>query len=57
MSIVIKNLSFSYGDTRVLDNVNLSVRGGESVGIIGVSGGGKSTLLKLVRRPLRYTDR
>lgn len=48
MGIIIKNLSFSYAEKQVLDNINLSVRTGESVGIVGVSGGGKSTLLKLV---------
>lgn len=48
MSILIKNLSFSYGDKPVLIDVDLSVADGETVGIIGVSGGGKSTLLKLI---------
>ena len=46
--IEIKNLSFSYGETPVLDNINLSVKIGGAVGIAGVSGGGKSTLLKLI---------
>lgn len=48
MSIVIKDLSFSYDGKRVLDCINLSVKPGEAVGIIGASGGGKSTLLKLI---------
>ena len=48
MSINIKELSFSYGDKLVLDNINLSIQTGETVGIIGISGGGKSTLLKIV---------
>ena len=48
MSIVIRDLSFSYGDKQILDSINLTVQPGEAVGIIGVSGGGKSTLLKLV---------
>ena len=48
MSISIENLSFSYDDKQVLDNINLLVQTGEAVGIVGVSGGGKSTLLKLV---------
>lgn len=48
MGIIIENLSFSYDGKQVLDNISLSVRTGETVGIVGVSGGGKSTLLKLV---------
>lgn len=48
MKIVIDNLKFSYGGKRVLDNINLTIKSGETVGIVGVSGGGKSTLLKLI---------
>jgi len=48
MSILVKNLTFSYDGKEVLHDINLDVRTGESIGIIGVSGGGKSTLLKLL---------
>ncbi|MDR0287512.1 MAG: ATP-binding cassette domain-containing protein [Clostridiales bacterium] len=48
MSIIIKNLSFAYNGIKVLNNLNLSVKTGEHTGIIGASGGGKSTLLKLI---------
>jgi ABC-type multidrug transport system fused ATPase/permease subunit len=48
MSIYIDGLSFAYGDKRVLDDISLTIRTGECVGIVGVSGGGKSTLLKLL---------
>lgn len=48
MGIYIEDLSFSYGDKKVLDNICLSVNEGEHIGIIGTSGGGKSTLLKLL---------
>ena len=41
----IKNLSKCYGDTKVLKNINISVKKGEVVVIIGPSGCGKSTLL------------
>lgn len=50
-SIQFKNVSFSYekSDT-VLDKINLSIKKGEKIGICGYSGGGKSTLMKLIPR-------
>ena len=48
MSVIIENLCFSYVEKTILHNINLSVHTGEAIGIIGVSGGGKSTLLKLI---------
>lgn len=50
----IENLSFAYGNLRgnsqksVLNNMNLSIENGESVGLIGENGAGKSTFLKLL---------
>ncbi|HEX7809886.1 MAG TPA: ABC transporter ATP-binding protein, partial [Thermoanaerobaculia bacterium] len=46
----IRNLTFSYGARNVLSDVSLSVRHGETVGIVGRTGSGKSTLLALVTR-------
>jgi len=43
-----ENLSFSYGDNVILEDVSFSVAHGESLGIIGPNGGGKTTLLKLI---------
>ncbi len=48
ISILLKNISFSYGDNKVLDEINLVVNSGLHIGIAGVSGGGKSTLLKIL---------
>lgn len=48
MGIHVQNVNFSYGETMVLQNINLDVRTEEHIGILGASGGGKSTLLKLL---------
>ena len=46
-----KNVSFSYADgPRVLDNVNLSLRKGQCLAVVGPSGGGKTTLCQLLPR-------
>ena len=42
------DLSFGYGKVRVIDNVSFKTQKGESLGVIGPNGGGKSTLLKLI---------
>ncbi|NRB83763.1 MAG: ABC transporter ATP-binding protein [Winogradskyella sp.] len=44
----IKNLSFGYAKTEVLNQLNFNVNTGENLAIIGESGSGKSTLLKLI---------
>ncbi|MBB4192252.1 L-cystine transport system ATP-binding protein [Rhizobium aethiopicum] len=44
----IKNLKLSYGRTQILNGVNLSVKRGDVVSIIGPSGTGKTTLLKCI---------
>ena len=43
---------FSYGPRVILDNLNLDVAPGESVALVGRSGEGKTTLLKLINRLL-----
>ena len=52
------NVSFSYGGDRVLENISLTIRQEEFVGIAGLNGSGKTTLLKiLVGLPqARYGD-
>ncbi len=46
--IEFQNVSYSYNNTLVLKNLNLVVESGQKIGIIGPSGGGKSTFLKLI---------
>ncbi|MBR6825930.1 MAG: ABC transporter ATP-binding protein [Oscillospiraceae bacterium] len=49
--IVVKNVGFSYDeDTEVLNSVSLHVKPGETIAIVGPSGGGKSTLCRLIPR-------
>lgn len=54
--ITIKNLSFTYGDTPVLQSMNLQIKKGEKVGIVGLSGAGKSTLFKLLLKEYENYD-
>jgi branched-chain amino acid transport system ATP-binding protein len=49
----LRQLSFSYGDLRVLWDVDLEVRAGEIVTVVGSNGAGKSTTLKNVSRLVR----
>lgn len=52
--IEFKNVSFSYQkDQRVLNGFNLKINSGEKIAIIGPSGGGKTTIVKLL---LRFLD-
>lgn len=49
-SIDFRNVSFGYDDTLVLKEIDLSVKAGETVAIVGESGGGKTTLVNLIPR-------
>lgn len=46
--LVIENLSKSYGMKQLLDDVTLSIRTGDKVGLIGPNGTGKSSFLKVI---------
>jgi subfamily B ATP-binding cassette protein MsbA len=48
--ITFKDVSFSFGDRKILDRVNLTVPKGKMVALVGPSGAGKSTLVDLIPR-------
>ena len=48
MSIKVENLRKNFGDKTVIDNVSFEVNDGETLAIVGFSGSGKSTILKLI---------
>ena len=49
-SIDIENVTFCYEETPVLKNITLSIKSGEVVAFVGMSGGGKTTLVNLIPR-------
>jgi len=49
-SIDLKNVTFSYETIPVLKNINLSIKAGEVVAFVGMSGGGKTSLVNLIPR-------
>ncbi len=48
MSIEVKNLIKAFGDKTVINDVSFKVNNGETLAIVGFSGSGKSTILKLI---------
>lgn len=61
MSIKIENLKYVYGqgtpfEKTALDNVNVSIKKGEFIGLIGHTGSGKSTMIQHFNRLLKPTE-
>ncbi|HWP26937.1 MAG TPA: ABC transporter ATP-binding protein [Xanthobacteraceae bacterium] len=52
-SITIENVDAAYGAVRVLEDVSLEVKSGETVVLLGTNGNGKSTLMKCVMGMVR----
>ena len=53
MLLNVNGVECRYGSTKILENVSLSVKEGDFVGILGPNGSGKSTLLKSIGRTLK----
>ena len=54
--VEIKSVTAGYGENPILRDINLTIKPGQKVGILGESGSGKSTLLALLRREI-YPER
>lgn len=55
-SIELKNVSFGYQDQMILNNINLRIKKGQTIALVGSSGAGKSTLADLVPRFIDATS-
>ena len=47
-NIVLNNVSFSYGEETILENINMIFKPGTKTALVGESGSGKSTIIKLI---------
>ena len=54
--VTLENISKSYSEKVLLNNVCLSISTGDKIGIIGINGAGKSTLLKIVAGKDEFFD-
>jgi len=54
--IEFRNVSFSYGDKRVLSDINFKIDVGQVVAVVGMSGAGKTTLMNLLPRFYEVTE-
>lgn len=50
MILDVRHVKKFFGSKKILDDINFSVDAGECLGIVGLSGGGKSTLAKIIAR-------
>ena len=55
-SIVFENISYSYNETKVLNNINLEINKGDFLLVEGRSGRGKSTIFKLLNKELELKE-
>ena len=55
MSVLeVKQIKKYFGEKLVLDDINFTINAGECLGIVGLSGGGKSTLAKIIARLIPF---
>jgi len=51
-----RHLSKSYGRTKALDSIDLTLKAGRIIGLLGPNGSGKTTLIKLINGLLTPND-
>ena len=56
MYLKIKNASIEYGSNVVLENIDLTVKNNEKIGIVGRNGTGKTSILKAIIGEIDFTD-
>lgn len=56
MKLKLENISFSFGDKKILEHLNLDIQEGEFVSILGPSGCGKSTILNILAGLLKQEE-
>ena len=54
--VVVQNLNFSYSSEPVLKNISLSIPKGKTIALVGRTGSGKSTLVKLLQKQYKVAD-
>ncbi len=54
--IAFQNVSYDVGDTRILDDVSFRIRAGETLGIAGRTGAGKTTLINMIARLIEPSE-
>ena len=54
--ISVRKLSFRYGERRVLNNISFEIHSGDKIALVGETGSGKSTMIKLLTGLLKYDE-
>ena len=54
--ISVRKLSFRYGERRVLNNISFEIYSGDKIALVGETGSGKSTMIKLLTGLLKYDE-
>ncbi|MBP7796702.1 MAG: ABC transporter ATP-binding protein [Elusimicrobiales bacterium] len=54
--VELKNISFSIGDKKLLENINIDIKTGQKIAVVGRIGSSKTMLLKIISRILQYSS-